>query len=331
MASPNPIVLVLALAISGPLLADKVATTTAKGTSPLAERSSMRATTELAAKGLGHVTVAESEVVQGEGAAGDKIGTSAGLVAVGKVTGADWVVVPVVNGNRLEIQACQVSTGRVESLVREIDPKSDPTTQVREMLALLLRPQGIADAPLPWDQKKPAPSASVVPASSASVAPSSSTVPKAPPPRYDEGGAIAIGAGGGVADVIARPAEATGKRLAFGWNATLLVALPSRPWLEILGRISGVHGPGNALAGDVGARATYATSRFAFGGEVTLGAFGQLGGAQTAQFAFGVSPVVAMAITRRVVLDLRPANLRVATGSGTVALLGADLALLFRF
>ncbi|MGZ3454293.1 MAG: hypothetical protein ACXWUG_29675 [Polyangiales bacterium] len=321
----------LAFAVALTILADKVATTTARGTSPLAERAAMRTTTEVAAKGLGHVTIAEAEVVQGEGAAGDKIGTSAGLVAVGKVTGADWVIVPIVNGNRLEIQACQVSTGRVESLVREIDPKVDPAVQVREMLALLLRPQGVADDPLPWDQKKPAPSASA----STSTAPSSSAKPppppKAPPPRYDEGGSVALGAGGGITDVVARPKEATGKRLGFTWNTTLLVAVPGRRWLEILGRFSGVHGPGDALVGEVGARATYAASRFALGGELTLGAFGQLGGAQTAQFTLGVSPVVAMAITRRIVLDLRPASFRVATGSGTVALLGADLSLLFRF
>jgi hypothetical protein len=224
-----------------------------------------------------------------------------------------------------------VSTGRVESLVREIDPKVDPPTQVREMLALLLRPQGVGDDPLPWDQKKPAPSASASASSAPVPSTSAAPAPKSPPPRYDEGGAIALGPGGGIADVVARPKEATGKRLGFTWNATLLVALPSRPWLELLGRVSGVHGPGNALAFDAGARATWASGRFALGGELTLGAFGQLGGAKTAQFALGVSPVVAMAITRRIVLDLRPASFRLATGSGPVGLLGADLALLFRF
>lgn len=322
-------------------LADKVATLHSKGTAPLADRTSMRTATELAAKGLGHVTVEEADVLQGEGAAGDKIGTSAGLVAVGKTTGADWVVVPSVASNvygtHVELTACQVATGRVETLARDLDPKIEPTQQMREMLALLLRPQGVGDDPLPWEKDKKLPgatSASASASTSASVPPPPLPPPPTPPVVYGDGGKVALGVGGGAYDLVARPEQATGKRFAWSWSLDTAFTITRVPHLEVLARFGGVHGPGNALHGEVGARYfVVQTGRLAFGPELFLGGFGQLGGAKTMQLLVSAAPSLGIALTHSVQLDFDLGRVMVATGAGagSVVLFGGEAAILARF
>ncbi|MGK4008563.1 hypothetical protein WMF31_38500 [Sorangium sp. So ce1036] len=79
--------------------------------------------------------------------------------AVSAQTGADWVlastVEPAVTSARVELTAYLASTGRVESVAREVDRGRSPE-QTREMLAVLLRPEGLGAGALPWERSAPA-------------------------------------------------------------------------------------------------------------------------------------------------------------------------------
>ncbi|MBI2389475.1 MAG: hypothetical protein HYV09_07745 [Deltaproteobacteria bacterium] len=313
-------------------LADKVATLHARGSAPLGERTSIRAATDGGARGLGHETVAENEVLQGEGAAGDKIGTSEGLVAVGKTTGADWVVEPHVQssdaGTRVELKVCQVSSGRVETLARDLDPKGDPLVQMREMLALLLRPQGVGDDPLPWDAKK------TTPPPPPEVLPKDKPKPKepAPPPLvWGEHGKISVGASAGYGSIAARPDNAVGRRTFFTWSVAANFAIPNKRWIELAFRLHGAHGAGSAMMADVGARLIAPPSgRFAFGIGGALGVFGAFGSG-IVRPAFGLDPFVSLAIVRNVQAELAWVN-RLSPGEGGAILhTSAHASLLARF
>lgn len=321
--------------LSASALADKVATLHARGSAPLGERTSIRNASDGGARSLGHETIGENDVVQGEGAAGDKIGSSAGLVAIGKTTGADWVVEPYVSssesGTRVELKVCQVSSGRVETLARDLDPKVDPLVQMREMLALLLRPQGVGDDPLPWDAKKPAPKPpppEVLPKKK-----DEPTAPAAPPLSWGEHGRLSLGVSGGVGSLLARPEGATGPKTLYTWTLHANIALPERPWVEIIGRFGGLHGPGDALGADFGARIFargVGTPSLALGAGATLGVFGAFGSG-ILRPALGLEPTASFALHRSLQAELI-VPLRVAPGEGGALFWsGAQLALLARF
>src|SRR6185369_9046679 len=125
---------------------------------------------------------------------------------------------------RLELEVCQVESGRVESLARDLDPSSEQqaSDQVAEMLALLLRPEGIGDADVPWKsgaarKSKPKPAPPAGPATMAS--------PPAPAPRsfeepedlvehdYGEGHPFAIGASIGMTSAFDKPTDSRGSSL----------------------------------------------------------------------------------------------------------------------
>lgn len=316
-------------------LADKVATLHARGSAPTGERANIRSASDGGARSLGHETVGENDVLQGESAAGDKIGSSEGMIAVGKTTGADWVVEPSVSssdsGTRVELKVCQVSSGRVETLARDLDPKGDPLVQMREMLALLLRPQGVGDDPLPWEAKKPA----VVKPPDA-VLPKKKEEPKpepAPAVVWGSKGTVSFGVAGHFGTLLARPSDASGSRTLYGWSLHANFALPDRPWFEIVARVGGLYGPGNALEGDLGARVlarSIGSSRLALGAGATFGVFGAFGSGLVRP-AFGLEPTASFAITPMVQAELI-VPLRLAPGSGgTLVWTGGTLALLARF
>ena len=69
-------------------------------------------------------------------------------------THADWLVIPKIlpfpPGYGLELTAFQASSGRTETVVREIET-AKIHDQVVEMVKLLLRPEGIGTEALPWE------------------------------------------------------------------------------------------------------------------------------------------------------------------------------------
>lgn len=331
------VVAALATFVSAEALADKVATLHARGAAPLGERTTLRNASDGGARSLGHETIGENDILQGEGAAGDKIGTSEGLVAIGKVTGADWVVEPYVQssdtGTRVELKVCQVGTGRVETLARDLDPKVDPLVQMREMLALLLRPQGVGDDPLPWDQKKPkaAPPPEVLPKDKPK--PTGPAAPSAPPTAWGAEGRLSLGAAGGVGALLARPDNAVGSKALYFWALHADIALPEKPWLEIVARFGGLHGPGGALGADFGARAFVrgvGTPSLALGAGATVGVFGAFASG-IVRPTLALEPTASYALSRNVQAEVI-VPLRLAPGeAGALFWTGAQVALLARF
>lgn len=314
--------------------ADKVANVHARGSATLEERTFVTKESDAAAVKLGHTTVPESEVLQGESAAGSLIGSSAGLVAVGKTTGADWVVEASVSDGpdktlHVELKACQVSSGRVETLVRDVDPKGDVAGQIREMLALLLRPQGVGDDPIPWLAAKPKPPAAKV---ETKTAPPPKAEPATPPPAYGEGGKVALGASGGLTYLLARPDGSVGSRLFGVWALHGRFTVPV-PRLEVGATFAGVAGRGNALRIEGVARYRFVEAgRFTVSAEAALGALALLGGEQAARFLVGLSPILSVTVTKAVQLDFDLGALRVAPGgTGTLAFAGVTAGALVRF
>ena len=154
--------------VSASALADKVAVLPFLGNATKDQLDAARIATSGAAISKAHTLASESELVTAQTAVADGVAdTKSEYQAAGRASSSQWVVVghvtphpngPIPNGYRLEVEACQVDTGRVESLAREIDP-TKANVQIGEMLALLLRPEGIANADIPWENEvvKPPP------------------------------------------------------------------------------------------------------------------------------------------------------------------------------
>ncbi len=324
----------LAVALfSGDALADRVATLHSRGPAPEGDRATIYKAADAATKALGHTTATEAEVLSGEGAAGDLIGTSAGLVAVGKTTSSDWVIEATVfssaSGMRVEMKACQVSTGRVETLARDIDPKADMVEQIRQMLALMLRPQGVGDDPLPWssEKKPPKPKDDKPPPK-----PPEPEKPSEPPPKYGEGGLFAFGASGGALYLASRPEHARGSRITGSWSLQAAISVPSVPHLEITGRAGGHFLTAGAVRAEFGARYMIPLGRLALGFGGGAGVLAETGGARAVRPVLAIDPLLAFAITRRIELDAALGSFRYAPGDeGASLFVGVDLGLLLRF
>jgi hypothetical protein len=155
--------------------------------------------------------------------------------AVGAATRADWVLVgtvdPAITSERVELVACLVSAGRVESVAREVHGDR-AASEVKEMLAVLVRPEGIGVGELPWERAragKPAEAPKPPPAPPPKAPP---PVPTAPPiegrvaltyptgaaevwPAYSGGRRGFVGALVGASLPVARPFAATGSGASF--------------------------------------------------------------------------------------------------------------------
>lgn len=312
--------------VTASALADKVATLPSRGPAPMAEKTSIHSAAETGSKALGHTTISEADIIQGEAAAGEKAGTSEGMIAIGKTTGADWVVEPTVMSNEygtnVELKVCQVATGRIETLSRDLDPKIDATTQITEMLLLMLRPQGLGDDPLPWAKKKD--DKAKVPDA---VLPGPKVAPPPPPLIWGEHGKVSIGASGGFGSVVVRDARAAGPARFFAWtlHGNYLVT----KGVELTARVGAIHGPGNAVAGDVGARYMLIAGGIAIGAGANLGGFGAAGSG-IAGVTLGLDPTISLALGRSVQLELSWKN-RYVPAAQPLLFTSGELALLARF
>ena len=166
----------LVLCAASPALADRVAVLpfSAAKTSTKPELDQARAWTREAVIAKGHVPPSPGEMLSAEQAVTDgSPDTSQEYRAAGKASGSQWTVTGRIDRHdapparlpdgteedgyttyRIELEVCQVDTGRVESLAREIDP-DEASVQLAEMLGLLLRPEGIKNVVLPWDGAAP--------------------------------------------------------------------------------------------------------------------------------------------------------------------------------
>jgi hypothetical protein len=231
------------------------------------------------------------------------------LKAVAAATKADWIVSGTiasnVSGAHVELSAYLTTMGRTESVARDVDKAATPA-QEQEMLAVLLRPEGIGAGALPWEQQgvakvvpPPVPPPAVVAVPPPPPVPTEpddglvnmdymSTSAKVFPP-YSAGRKLALSALQGFSFVAKRPGEgATGS--GFAMNANVRGAyMIGQSALEVLVDLGGnLSGP-RALFANLGARWMYTPSlhrvrpsgqRYAasvfFGPHVDLGVFAQL-------------------------------------------------------
>jgi hypothetical protein len=135
----------------GTALADKVLVLPMQGvgTAASAQLPQADAATSTAVTKLSHKVPSPAEVTKAKAAVKDGIAdTKEEYLAAGKASSSDWTLGGQVEDHgatyRIELEACQIESGRVESLAREIDP-AQATQQISEMLVFLIRPQGIAD------------------------------------------------------------------------------------------------------------------------------------------------------------------------------------------
>jgi hypothetical protein len=336
--------------LAPPALADKVLVLPFQsiGNATSTDLDRARGATTAALTQLSHKLPTESEVLTAQVAVKDGVAdTSEEYRAAGKASSSDWTVGGHVEGHgptyRLELEACQIESGRVESLAREIDP-SEATQQISEMLALLVRPQGIANADIPWERTTNAPpKPKPPPPPPAKPAP---PPPPPPPPRppavrhtYAENQPIALGLRGTFLTAFHRdipsgaPASDVGSSAAGTLGGTIAYAFARVPGLEL--RVDGtgsIAGPKSfSLAG--GARYAFPivpTLRIFAGPEAELGTFATFAGDKTARFLVQGSAFVAVGVGEHIQLELA-GDIDYAAGSSSLALAGGTLRALVRF
>ncbi len=345
-------------AVAAPAWADKVAVLpfTSPNNVPKVELEEARRWTRDAVVRSGHTFATPDEMVSAEASARDGIAdTSQEYRAAGQAAHADWTLTARVERNdhpsarlpdgseeegfttyRVELEAYQMSTGRAESLAREVLPDEAPA-QISEMLALLLRPQGIANADIPWANvplQRPKPK----PKPQAPAPPPEPPKPKAPPeprPVYGAGHPIAIGASIGVSNALARPDTARGPSWAMPIGVVGGYAVPDvLSGLELKGNVtSQAIGP-RALEVSAGARygiAPFAGTRLFVGPELLVGAHVALGADKTARFLTHGSLFLAYGITENVQAELAGDLAVAAGGTGTLLLGGGTARVVLRF
>jgi hypothetical protein len=267
----------------------------------------------------------------------------------GRASGSAWTLAGHVEAHgatyRLELEACLVSTGRVESLAREIDPPRAPG-EIGEMLALLIRPEGIANADIPWDR----PQAAIIPKPTEITPPKEPppVVAPPPPPPSSESYArtpyhqVAVGPSIALLGALARPGDATGSSLASLVGGTIGFAIPNAcdfestasctnsNRLELRANAAAAFAGPRSFSFDVGARYGFAVvDHILVGPEATIGGFfpRELSG----RFLVRGSAFVAWALSDRVELDLN-LDLEGAPASNASLLLGgASFRALARF
>lgn len=328
---------------SASALADKVAVLPFIPSADFVNRDQVeevRTATKGAVMQRAHTLASDSELATAVTAVQDGVAdTSAEYRIAGKAATSQWTVVGRValrNGYwHTEIEVCQVETGRVESLTRDVDPRVG-STQIGEMLALLLRPEGIGNAEVPWANQTLPP-----------IVPDKPPPPKVPPPPpeppkppavkhdYAEKFPIAVGAGLGMNGAFVRPEGGAGlSTLAVFGFLTGEYAFERVPGLALRGNFGGnFYGP-SSISVDVGAR--YAiplvpTARLFFGPEVTIGALFPIGGDKSPRFLLRTDVFVALGLGERVQIEAAFDLMSAFGGDGPLVLGGGLLRGLFRF
>lgn len=189
--------------------ADKVALLPSRGGADPSFRSVLDTDLARGLTALGHTVIAASP--SAAGVADAVADTLEEYRAVGAATHADWVLVgavePAVATARVELTACLVRMGRVESVAREVN-QTRTAPEVQEMLAVLVRPEGIGAGELPWEKAPRPPPPAPPPAEK--PPPPVVTPPPAPPAAPPIEGRVGLSYPTGAAEVW--PAYSGGKR-----------------------------------------------------------------------------------------------------------------------
>jgi hypothetical protein len=300
-----------------------------------------RAATRAAVLDRKHIAPTDSQMLTAEMAfKGEHGGGAKAFQAAGRASTSDWVARGLVETHgatyHLELEVCQVETGRKESLAREIDASKE-VAQISEMLALLVRPEGIANADIPWERAsnvtpvaKPKPGDVV-------VKPPEPPPPVGPPPVrhvYAEGHPILVGLDLSVLSAVKRPSIAQGPGTALQLGGAFGYALLKIPGLELRGNLLGAIAGPSSLTIDAGARymlPIVPTRRIFLGPELGLGTFITLGAEKTARFLARGSAVASMGLGERWQIEIVGDLDYAAGGSGALVLLGGTARGAFRF
>ena len=334
--------------VAAPALADKVAVLpfqSSAGATSL-DLDASRKATQAAVSALSHKLPSDAEMLTAQMSSTDGVAdTGEEYRAAGRSSTSDWTVVGHVEGHgatyRLELDVCQVDSGRIESLAREITP-AQASAQIGEMLALLVRPQGLANAAIPWERgAPPEPAAPAAPPKEAAKPPAPvAVVPPAPAPEppatrhaYAEDHPFALGVFTRILGAIERPANARGSSTAGLLGATAAYALSGVKGLELRADLdTSLAGP-SSVSADVGAR--YAiplvpSVRLFFGPEALVGGFFASGADKTPRALVQGSAFVALGLGEHVQLEVS-GDVAYAAGSPSLALGGGTLRGLVRF
>lgn len=327
---------------------------------PQVELDEARRWTREAATLRGHAPATDSELAAAESTIRDGVAdTSQEYMSAGKAAHADWTLTGHVtrvdhppsrmpDGTteegfttyRIELEVCQVASGRVESLSREV-LADDAPGDIAEVLSLLVRPEGIASEEVPWGQtplrRKPRSKSLPPPSPPAEPEPRHRIDGPSPNirPRYGQGHELSLGLSTGVSTALSRPGNALGPSEAMAVGGAIGYALPqAMRGLELRGNVtSQVLGP-RAVEASAGARwllAPFTGADFIFvGPEVLAGAHVALGANQTTRFLLHGAAVVAFAISEMVQIDVA-ADLAAALGSDSLVLAGGTGRLVLRF
>lgn len=319
---------------------------------PEADRA--QAWTREAVVRVGHTLPGEAAMLSAEMAVKDRVAdTSEEYRAAGRASGSGWTLTGRITRHdtppktladgtteeegfttyRIELEACFVESGRVESLAREIDPDEAPA-QVAEMLALLLRAEGIANVPLPWHGR--ATPRKRKPREEPRDSGSEKLAPEAANPRhvYAENHPVAVGIAAGFSTTAKRPDGARGPSEALPVGIVFGYAIEQVPGLEARGVFTNqVLGP-RALAIAAGGRyaiPVLARYRVFVGPELLLGSHVALGAEKVARLLVHGSGFVSIGVGERVQLEAAADVAGAFGGTGTLVLTGGTGRALFRF
>jgi hypothetical protein len=333
---------VTTLLLASAALADKVAVlpfvSAAAATS--ADLDAARAATRAAVTALSHTQPTESEMLTAQMSAQDGVAdTGEEYRAAGRASTSDWTVMGHVEAHgptyRLELDVCQISSGRIESLAREITP-AQAAAQIGEMLALLVRPEGLNNAPIPWERGNPLP-----PAPPPKEVPPPTPPPSAPPPSappaarhtYAEGHSFGIGVFTSLLSAFSRPANAQGSPTSGLFGLSAMYAFSGAPGLELRADFDWSYvGPGS-LAADGGIRYAFPiapTLRLFLGPEVEAGGFFANGADKTPRALVSGGAFASIGIGERVQIEVA-GDVSYAAGSPSLALGGGTLRGVVRF
>lgn len=351
----------IASVVTLPAWADKIAILrfSSPNNTPRPELEEVRKWTREAATKKGHVYATDNELVSAEAVVRDGVAdTSQEYLAAGKAVSAGWTLTGRVERKdhpsaklpdgteeegyttyRLELEALQVETGRLESLTREVLPDEGPS-DIAEMVGLLVRPEGIANAVLPWDgagarRPKPKPKLAPPPPPPPEVVSPPPEAPALPRLVYGAGHPLSVGASGGVTNALVRPDNARGPSWGVPIGVVVGYAFPEdAPGLEVKGNVTTqVVGP-RALEVSAGARYALAplrNARLFVGPELLLGAHVALGADKTARFLAHGALFVAYGITDVVQVEIAGDLASALGGGGALVLGGGSARVVVRF
>lgn len=346
-------ILVLAAAlVATPAFADRVALIPSTGGSP-EEAKKLDAEIVAGLQALGHTVVPSGDVTAALSDPALAAQTPDAYLALGKKIGADWILTatedPAVQTERVEIGAAYEKVGRYELVAREVD-KAASGDQVKEMLGVLLRPEGIGTGALPWETtpvKPPDPNVkppdqTVTVTGPEKPKPEEPTKPKAP---YGGGRLGFLTAGIGVDGLVVTPDDSRGGAASFvgvirGGVAILDTGLepyaqlgghlagPGAVWLEV-----GLRWMGIPILNSVGGVGLHLGPSlhggvFILPGSTTVAPDGQSFSTPTsATGTIALSLDGALRIAERVQLDAHLGEIRwVPVESGSTLSLGANVA-----